>query len=465
MGITNKEELIKNTVFDEDKKARATTLKILGAVLNAIDPRKAVRNHVRRVNGVLTINNLTFDLNDFHRIFVVGGGKASGAMAEAVEELLADRLTGGFVNVLRSTESDFKTHKIFLSGAGHPIPDEDGMNGARKIIQLVSKANEKDLVICLISGGGSALVPLPAADIPLRDKQELTAALLKCGATINEINAVRKHISALKGGHLAKVAYPATVVSLILSDVVGDPLDSIASGPTVPDMTTFNDAISTLKKHNLWQSATPESIKKRLEAGFKGEIPETPKPGDKEFENTYNVLIGNNRIAALAACREGERLGLKALLLSTTIEGEARDIGIAYAGIIKEILASDNPIAKPAVVVAGGETTVTVTGRGKGGRNQELVLGASLSIEGLREVAIASIGTDGIDGPTDAAGAIADGQTTMRAYGKKLDPKTFLMDNDSYSFFSKLCDLIFTGPTGTNVNDVTVMVVTKGEQY
>ena len=456
MKITNKKELLKNAVFDEDRKARTVALKILEVALNAVDPRRAVRNHVRRVNGVLSIDKLTFDLDKFQRVFVVGGGKASGAMAEAVEELLADRLTRGFVNVLRGTKSDFETHKIFLNGADHPIPDEDSVKGARKIIQLISEANENDLIICLISGGGSALMPLPATGIPLRDKQELTGVLLKCGATINEINVVRKHTSGLKGGQLVRVAYPATVVSLILSDVVGDPLDTIASGPTVPDITTFNDTISILKKYNL--SAIPESIKKRLEAGLKGEIPETPKPGDKIFEKTHNVIIGNNRQAALAACREAERLGFNALLLSTMIEGEARHVGAAFAGIIKEILASGNPVARPAVVIAGGETTVTVTGGGKGGRNQELVLAASLKIDGFRGVAIVSIGTDGLDGPTNAAGAIADGQTVVRASKIGLN-RDFLANNDSYTFFSGLDDLIFTGPTGTNVNDITVMLI------
>jgi glycerate 2-kinase len=263
----------------------------------------------------------------------------------------------------------------------------------------------------------------------------------------------------LKGGQLAKAAYPATLVSLILSDVVEDPLDTIASGPTAPDKTTFNDAILTLRKHDLWKDPTPETVRKRLEAGLRGEIPETPKPGDKAFDKTHNVIVGKNRYAALAACRKAESLGFNSLLLSSMVEGEARHVGTAYVGIMKEILYSNNPIPKPAVVVAGGETTVTVTGSGKGGRNQELVLSASLKINGFKGVAIASINTDGIDGPTDAAGAIADGQTTERAQEKKLNPREFLTNNDSFHFFLKLDDLIFTGPTGTNVSDLTVMVV------
>ncbi|HID90896.1 TPA: glycerate kinase, partial [Candidatus Bathyarchaeota archaeon] len=338
------------------------------------------------------------------------------------------------------------------------IPDEDGVRGAEGIIRLASEAAEGDLVICLISGGGSALMPLPAAGIALRDVRRLTAALLRSGATINEVNAVRKHVSRLKGGQLARAAYPATLISLILSDVVGDPLDVIASGPTAPDTTTFDDAIRVLKAYGLWRDA-PEPVRERLESGSRGEIPETPKPGDAIFDRTHNIVVGNNRLASLAACREARRRGFNALLLSSLIEGEARHIGTAYSGIVREILTSGNPVRRPAVVVAGGETTVTVKGRGKGGRNQELVLSASLGIEGLRGVAIASIGTDGVDGPTDAAGAIADGQTAVRARKRGLDARSFLADNDSYGFFTRLGDLILTGPTGTNVNDITVMVV------
>jgi len=458
--IINEEELLGNAVLNEDREARRAILTILKAALCSVDPRVAITNHVRRTNNLLRIGNMTFDLDGFERIFVVGGGKAGGAMAKALEEIVGDKLTEGFVNVLRGTKSSFETLKILLNEAGHPIPDEDGVEGARRIIQLAHKAGERDLVICLISGGGSALMPLPAAGITLQDKQELTDALLKCGATIDEINAVRKHVSGLKGGQLAEAAYPATLVSLILSDVVGDPLDTIASGPTAPDTTTFNDAISILKKYDLWKNVVPKTVKKRLEAGLRGEIPETPKPGDEVFEKTHNVIVGNNRTAALAACQEAKELGFNSLLLSSIVEGEARHVGTAYAGIMKEILDSNNPVPRPAVVIAGGETTVTVTGWGKGGRNQELVLSASLKIEGLRSVAIASIGTDGVDGPTDAAGAMADGQTIIRARNKRLYPKEFLMNNDSYHFFSRLSDLIFTGPTGTNVNDLTVLVVT-----
>ena len=459
MSVVNKKDLLENAHSDKEKRARKAALKVMDAALKAANPRTAVRKHVEREDSILRIDGLSFDLNGFQEVLVVGGGKAAGVMAEAIEEVLVDRITEGFVNILRRTKSSFKTQKVFLNEASHPIPDNDGVVGARKMFHLVSKADEKSLVICLISGGGSALMCLPSADVSLEDKAKLTDALLKCGATINEINAVRKHISELKGGQIAKAAYPATLVSLILSDVVGDPIHMVASGPTAPDPTTFKDAISILKKYNLWRGRVPRGVKERLEAGLRGEIPETPKPGDQVFEKTYNVLVGNNRVAALAACQEARTLGFNALLLSSVLEGEARHIGTVYSGIAREILVSNNPIPRPAVIVAGGETTVTVKGKGKGGRNQELALSASLGIDGLDGVAIASIATDGVDGPTDAAGAVVDGKTMYRAQNKKLDPKEFLTNNDSYSFFSKLDDLIFTSPTGTNVNDVTVIVV------
>jgi glycerate-2-kinase len=299
---------------------------------------------------------------------------------------------------------------------------------------------------------------MPRGEITIADKRRITEDLLKCGATINEINTVRKHISEFKGGWLAKKAYPATILNLILSDVLGDPLDFIASGPTVPDSTTFSDAIKVLKKYGLWDKA-PESIRKVLTDGEKGLIPETPKADDEAFKKVFNVVIGNNRAASMAACETLKSEGLNTLLLTSLLEGEARHVGTVLASLAREVLASGNPIKKPAGIVAGGETTVTVTGKGKGGRNQEIALAASLKIRGLDGVVIASLSTDGVDGPTDAAGAIIDGKTIARAEALGLRAEEFLADNNSYGFFSQLDDLIFTGPTGTNVNDVSVIIV------
>ncbi|MHA1833599.1 MAG: glycerate kinase type-2 family protein, partial [Candidatus Baldrarchaeia archaeon] len=395
---------------------------------------------------------------EYRNIYVLGGGKASGLMAEAIEEILGDKITSGIINVLKGTEKMVKTKKIKINGATHPIPGEEGVNSTKAMLEIARKAGKDDLIIALISGGGSALMPCPADPVTLEDKKTVTNLLLKCGATINEINVVRKHLSEFKGGQLAKTAYPATLVNLIISDVVGDPLDIIASGPTVPDSSTFQDAYNVLKKYNLLNKI-PENIKKRIQLGLSGKIEETPKPGDKIFRNVHNILIASNRTACIAAVKKARELGINSMLLSTYIEGEARHVGAVLAGLAKEIHNYDTPIKKPAVIVCGGETTVTVVGNGKGGRNQELALGSALKISGLNGIVIASVGTDGKDGTSDAAGAIVDGQTLKRAQKLGLDATKYLANNNSYMFFKKLGDAIFTGTTGTNVNDLIIIVV------
>jgi len=454
--IRNAQELLKNAGSDSDRKAREIAINALNAALEAADPADIIKSKVKVRGSTLKIERLYFNLNRVKHVFVVGGGKASGCMAEALEEILGDHITEGAINVPHTCPS-YQTRRIRLQRASHPIPNIAGVEGASHMLNLADHAEENDLVICLISGGGSSLMPQPLSGISLEDKRKVTDALLKSGATINEINTVRKHISGFKGGWLAKKAYPATVVNLILSDVVGDQLDSIASGPTVPDPTTFQDAIEILKHHELWNK-TPASIKKLLLKGERGLIPETPKPGDKTFERVHNIVIGNTLTASLAAYKSIQKAGLHALLLTSRLEGQARDVGTMFASITKEIVSSGNPVSKPAGIVAGGETTVTVVGEGKGGRNQEIALSAALKIGGMEGVIVASISTDGVDGPTDAAGAIADGKTLQRAHQLGLDPRKFLTENDSYNFFNKLGNLIFTGPTGTNVCDVSVMV-------
>jgi glycerate-2-kinase len=454
--IKNADQLIRNGGTDLDKRARELALKSLEAAIKAVDPKAIIKSKIRLKGYVLQVNGYTFDLKKFKNIYVVGGGKASGSMAEALEEVLGDKITNGLVNIPKG--SKHRTKIVRLHEASHPIPDESGVEVTRKMLEIAEKAGENDLVICLISGGGSSLMPMPRGEITIADKRRITEDLLKCGATINEINTVRKHISEFKGGWLAKKAYPATILNLILSDVLGDPLDFIASGPTVPDSTTFSDAIKVLKKYGLWDKA-PESIKKVLTDGEKGLIPETPKADDEAFKKVFNVVIGNNRAASMAACETLKSEGLNTLLLTSLLEGEARHVGTVLASLAHEVLASGNPIEKPAGMVAGGETTVTVTGKGKGGRNQEIALAASLKIRGLDGVVIASLSTDGVDGPTDAAGALVDGKTIARAEAFGLRAEEFLADNNSYSFFSQLGDLILTGPTGTNVNDVSVIIV------
>ena len=454
--IENKEQLVKNGVTQLNRKARALALKSLEYALNAADPKQLMKSKLLLKKSLLKVNGYSFNLKNFKKIYVIGGGKASGSMAESLEQILGKHIANGLVNIPHGSEH--KTEIIKFQEASHPTPDKSGVEGTRRMLEIAEQAKKEDLVICLISGGGSSLMPLPRSGITINDKRKITDELLKCGATINEVNTVRKHISDFKGGWLAKKAFPATVLNLILSDVVGDQLDSIASGPTVPDSTTFSDAIKVMKKYDLWDKASV-SIKRVLSSGEKGLIPETPKANDKAFKKVYNVIIGNNRFASLAVREQLRSAGLNTLLLTSTIEGEARYVGVMLASIAREVALSGNPVPKPAGIIAGGETTVTVTGNGLGGRNQEISLASALKVVGMDGVVVASLSTDGVDGPTDAAGAVVDGKTIARAEEMDLNPEEFLAENDSYNFFSKLGDLIFTGPTGTNVNDVSVIVV------
>jgi len=455
INIKNKEQLIKNGETQRDRKARALALESFEFALNAVDPKEIIKSKLILKNSILIVNGFSFDLKKFRNVYVIGGGKASGSMAEALEQILGNFIKRGSINVPKG--SRYRATKIKFHEANHPIPNEAGVDGTRRMLEIVEQAEENDLIICLISGGGSSLMPLPRDKITIDDKREITNALLKCGATINEINTVRKHISDFKGGWLAKKAYPATILNLILSDVVGDPLDFIASGPTVPDSTTFSDAVKVLRKYDLWDKA-PTSIKKVLSDGEKGLIPETPKANDEAFKKVFNVVVGNNRLASMKAQEYLKSKGLSTLLLTATLEGEARHVGIMLASIAHEIFTSGNPIPKPAALIAGGETTVTVKGKGIGGRNQEIALAAAQKVNNLNGVIVASISTDGVDGPTDAAGAITDGKTLSRASNIGLAPEKFLAENNSYNFFLKLGDLIFTGPTGTNVNDISMII-------
>ncbi len=456
IAIKNKKQIVENGETRLEQKARNLAIRSLEYALNTVDPKQIIKSKISLENSSLHVNGYSFDLKKFKNIYVIGGGKASGSMAEALEQLLDKRITEGLVNIPRGNR--YKTEIIKLHEASHPVPDEAGVEGTRRMLQIAEQARADDLVICLISGGGSSLMPMPRDEISIANKRELTNALLKSGATINEINTVRKHISDFKGGWLAKKAYPAIILNLILSDVVGDPLDFIASGPTVPDSTTFADAKKVLEKYGLWRNS-PASIRKVLSEGEEGLIPETPKAGDDVFKKVYNVVVGNNRSASLAGCAQLKSDGLNTLLLTATLEGEARHIGTMLASIAHEVAVSSNPVSKPAGIVAGGETTVTVVGEGLGGRNQELALSAALKLQNTGGLVLASLSTDGVDGPTDAAGAMVDGKTLTKAAKIGLNPEKYLADNDSYNFFSKLEDLIFTGPTSTNVNDISIIVV------
>jgi hydroxypyruvate reductase len=390
------------------------------------------------------------------RVYLVGGGKASGAMAQAVEEMLRDRLAEGLVVVGHGQR--LATVRTRIHEAGHPIPDAAGMRGARAVLALASRAGGRDLVIALISGGGSALLPLPAEEVDLADKQEMTRQLLACGATIREINVIRKHLSRIKGGRLAAAAAPARLLGLLVSDVVGDAPEVIASGPTAPDPSRYADAWAIVERYGLSATAPP-AVLRHLRAGVDGCVPETPKPGDPVLSRVRNLVIANNRDALAAAARRARALGFSPLILSSSIEGEAREVARVHAALAREVRATGHPLPAPACLISGGETTVTLRDGGTGGRNQEFVLAAALEIEGLDEVVILSAGTDGTDGPTDAAGAMADGMTVSRARSVGLDPVRSLRAHDAYPFFERLGDLVVTGPTGTNVMDIRLILI------
>jgi glycerate 2-kinase len=435
---------------------RRDALAIFHAGLGAVNPAEAIALHVRVERDRLGVNGTSLDLGAFERVFVVGAGKAAARMAQAVEGLLGGRLTAGVVSVKYGHAAPLGIVKVHE--AGHPVPDEAGVRGAEAITGLLGGAGEKDLVFCLLSGGGSALLPCPAEGLTLQDKQETTQALLACGATIQEINAVRKHISRLKGGRLARLAYPATLVSLILSDVIGDDLGSIASGPTAPDSSSFADCLKILEAYDL-TSRVPPAVRAHLERGAHGEAEETPKAGDAALARTTNVIIGSNLQCIRAATEKADALGYRSLILSSYVEGETREVAKVHGAIAREIRASGHPVRPPACVVSGGETTVTLKGPGKGGRNQEFALAAAIAVDGLPGVVALSGGTDGTDGPTDAAGAIADGETVTRARALNLSAANYLRENDSYHFFRALGDLLLTGPTYTNVMDLRLVLV------
>ena len=438
---------------------RRDAKKIFLHAVHAADPQKILSSQVSLQDKILRIGERKYSLSQYKRIFVAGTGKASAPMAVNLEKILGTRITGGWINVKYGHSQRLK--RIRIQEAGHPLPDEKGLEGAKEMVRMLSPLTEDDLVIFLISGGGSALLPLPVEGITLAEKQATTNQLLSCGAAIQEINTLRKHLSRIKGGGLAKIVYPATLAALILSDVIGDPLDAIASGPTVADPTTYEDCARILNKYQLWEKIPP-SVAGHIRDGLEGKKEETLKEGDPAFQKVYNLVVGNNFLAIKAARKAAQDLGYRPVILSSLVEGETREVAKVHAAIAKEVLLSGNPILPPACILSGGETTVTLKGKGKGGRNQEFALAAALEIAGWEEILVMSAGTDGTDGPTDAAGAFVDGKTVSRGKTMGLDLWSFLEENDSYSFFQKLGDLLITGPTGTNVMDLRIMLVRKG---
>ena len=445
---------------------RDSALAIFHAALDAADPRAAVRRAVQRDGAVLRVGARAYDLT-LGRVFVVGFGKASAAMAQQIEDICGDtlRVARGAVSVKYGHVAPLR--KIELHQAGHPLPDANSLRATERILDVLGEARADDLVICLVSGGGSALLELPVADVSLDDLRATTDALLRSGATINEMNAIRKHLSQVKGGQLARRANRrsrdpqrggAHIVSLILSDVIGSPIDTIASGPTAPDSSTFADALDVIERRGV-RDHLPSNIVAHIERGARGEIADTPKEDDPIFARVQNVIVADNAIACDAALQAARERGFNALLLSSFMQGEAREVAKVLAAIAQEIARSNRPAARPACVIAGGETTVTVRGSGTGGRCQELALAAAVEIAGIDNIVILAGGTDGTDGPTDAAGALVDGTTLARAARRGLDAREFLSNNDAYHFFQSLDDLIITGPTNTNVNDVMLAMV------
>jgi hydroxypyruvate reductase len=407
----------------------------------------------------LVIAEQTYNLSIYQKVYLVGAGKAAAQMACAAASILGPSLERGLVIAKEGYVGDLcgkAPANLQILEAAHPIPDQRGLEGTRHILEMLKSVTREDLLVVILSGGGSALLVSPVEGISLSDLQDLTSAMLTRGATINEINAIRKHLDIVKGGGLARLANGATIVTLILSDVVGDPLDVIASGPTVPDSSTYHEAYTVLETADLLDTVPP-AILSRLHCGMRGELSETPKADDPIFQRVQNVIIGSNRQAAQAAMAHAQKEGLLSMVLTTYLQGEARYAGRTLAAIARQMHAWEEPLPRPGCLICGGETTVNVYGSGEGGRNQEMALGAVTEMAGLQDVVLITLATDGGDGPTDAAGAVVTGETLARARLLGMNPARYLARNDSYHFFDALDDLLKPGPTQTNVNDLAFL--------
>jgi glycerate 2-kinase len=453
------------TIRSLDDPERSKIESILNTALNAVDPIEAINHYVNRDGKTLQIGNQSYNLSHYEQVILIGAGKASQKMSRAMGMLLGDYLTGGAIISKASqigtkkssqTNLEYNSAKIRDLFGMHPIPDETSLESTQQLLKLLKNAGKNDLVICLISGGASALFTAPMEGVSLSDLQSLTSQLLACGASIGEINTIRKHLDRVKGGGVARMVYPAQLVSLILSDVVGSPIDVIASGPTVADDSTFSQAIKILDRYELLKDA-PEQVTKLLKAGSECQIPETLKSGDDRLQSVQNIIIASNQLACEAAYSQSKAEGLNGLLLTSHLVGEARHAGGFLAAILQQMAELGQPVPRPGCVIAGGETTVTITGNGKGGRNQELALSTVELLDSLQKSVLVSLATDGEDGPTDSAGAVVTGESYQRASMAGLDPQEYLDNNNSYEFFDRLGDNIKTGPTGTNVNDLTLL--------
>ena len=435
---------------------------IFHAGVEAVNPYTLILQAVHLEDKRLIIGDASYDLNHFNNIMVIGAGKATAPMAKAMESVLGRFITDGRIIVKYGHAARLKRVKV--TEASHPVPDEAGVKGTEDIITMLKNADKETLIICLISGGGSALLVSPYTGITLRDKQSVTGFLLKSGATIDELNIVRKHLSKVKGGRFAEIAYPATLVTIVLSDVIGDRIDVIASGPTVPDPTTFQDAMAVIEKYSL-RDRLPAKVSKLLKQGLNGKVKDTPKSGEPFFKKTETIVIGSIKNAIASAMEKAMSLGFDTEVITSKLQGEARDAARYLAARAIEVQNSLRSGDKPKCLISAGETTVTVKGNGIGGRNQELALSFAMEIEGIKGITMLSAGTDGTDGPTDAAGAFVDGNTIVSARELGIVPEIYLENNNSYSFFKRLDFVskrrhhLITGSTGTNVMDMQVILV------
>ena len=438
------------------RRIREDAERIIEASLKAVDPYQLIEEQViRRGDSLFISGREQVNLSDFERIFLCGAGKGAAPIAKAMEEILGNDLNGGDIIVKYDHLAELK--KVNLHEAAHPVPDKNGLEATKILLHHLDTLTERDCVFVLLTGGGSALLESLPEEIQLEDLQKLSSVLLKCSATIHEINCIRKHISLIKGGQLARKIHPARCITLVLSDVIGDDLSVIASGPTSPDPTSFNTALSILDKYEI-TTQIPEVILNYLRKGANGKLMDTPKNDDELFQAVSNIIIGNNRLALNKARETAESLGYKTIILTSMLQGEAKEIAKVVASIITEIQATGTPLEKPACVLLGGEPTVKIEGSGKGGRNQELALAVALTHISESYTCV-SIGSDGTDGPTDAAGAIVDHTTLSRAENARLNPQEYLKNNDAYNFFAPLGDLVITGPTGTNVMDIVFALI------
>ncbi len=431
---------------------------IINKSLLSVNPYNCVAEKIDIRGDNLFISDNKIGINKINNIYVIGVGKAVIPMAKAVVDKIGNRIRSGLLISKHQIEKKNRVfkEKIQICYGGHPIPSQQSIESTNKLVAFLKKVKENDLIINLISGGGSALMVLPYEGITLDDIGYLTNVLLKCGATIQEINTIRKHIDKIKGGGLARLTYPTRMETLILSDVLGDQISMIASGPTAMDETTYTDAWGIIHKYNI-ENEIPKSITKHLMKGMQGDVQETIKFNDEVMNKITNTIIGSLATAITSAEKTAREIGFNTVILSTKLIGEAREVGKVFGSILSNMVETDYLIRKPACAIAGGETTVTISGNGKGGRNQEVALGAVGQIDNLRDCCLISIATDGEDGPTDAAGAYVTGRTKSRAKEKGLNYEHYLADNDAYNFFKKTGNLVKIGPTGTNVNDLILL--------